>query len=278
MRGLILATAIAALGIANGSARQQSASRTAPSAPANNSSVKDDNVDPEVIIQKFAAKETEFAEARGNYTYRQTVKLQELDPNGNPETGRWDLIEDIIFTPEGKRMSKVVYAPVQSLQHIILTPEDVQDLRDVQPFVLTSKDVGLYNIKYLGREKIDEVGTFKFEVSPKKMVAGKRYFQGTIWVDDRDLQIVKTYGKGVGIVKKGNEFPMFETYREQIDGKYWFPTYTHADDTLHFPGGEDQRISMTVKYQDYKRYEGKSTITYGSPVDSTTTPPATKKK
>jgi hypothetical protein len=277
MRGFVLAAAIAALGMAGGAAHQgaapNAASKIAPAA-----SASQDNLDPEVIVQKFAAKEAEFQDARNNYTYRQTVKLQELDFNGNPEIGHWDLVEDIIFTPEGKRMSKVVWAPVQNLQHIVLTREDEQDLRDVQPFVLTTKDVGLYDIKYTGREQIDEIGTYKFDVKPKKMVAGKRYFQGTIWVDDRDFQIVKTYGKGVGIVKKGNEFPMFETYREQIDGKYWFPTYTRADDTLHFPEGLDQRIRMTVRYQDYKRYEGKSTITYGNPVDdSKSAVPAAKK-
>ena len=89
-------------------------------------------------------------------------------------------------------------------------------------------------------------------------------------MDDRDLQIVKTYGKGVGDrsgSSSDNQFPKFETYREQIDGKYWFPTYTHADDTLHFKDGESQRIRMIVKYQDYKRYEGKSTIKFGDVVD-----------
>jgi hypothetical protein len=104
------------------------------------------------------------------------------------------------------------------------------------------------------------------------MERGKRYFEGEIWVDDKDMQIVKTYGKGVGIVAKGNEFPKFETYREQIDGKYWFPTYTHADDTLHFPNGENVHIRMTVKYQDYKKFVGRSTITYGKTVDDTTPP------
>jgi hypothetical protein len=266
MRGLVLVAAIAALGIANGAADQNAAPKNAPTA-----SASQDKVDPDVIIQKFAAKEAEFQEARNNYTWRQTVKMQELDSGGNPEAGRWDLIEDILFTPDGKRTSKVIWAPVVSLQHIQLDSGDEQDLRDVQPFVLTTKDVGLYDISYSGREKIDEIGTYKFDVKPKKLVAGKRYFQGTIWVDDRDFQIVKTYGKGVGIVKKGHEYPFFETYREQIDGKYWFPTYTHADDTLHFPDGENQRISMTVKYQDYKKFEGKSTITYGGAVDDKTT-------
>jgi hypothetical protein len=115
------------------------------------------------------------------------------------------------------------------------------------------------------------------------MVQGKRYFEGQIWVDDRDLQIVKTYGKGVGLLKRGsdNQFPKFETYREQVDGKYWFPTYTIANDTLHFQNGP-QRIKMTVKYEDYKRFEGKSTIKFGDVVDETApkpdaTKPETKK-
>ena len=240
-------------------------------------------VNTDEIIQKFAAKEAEFQEARNNYTYQQHVKLEELDVSGNPTGGKWEEVDDIIFTPENKRMEKVVYAPVVNLQHIQLTPEDIRDLRDVQPFVLTTKDIGEYAVTYIGPEKIDEIGTYSFSVKPKKIVPGKRYFEGTIWVDDRDLQIVKTFGKGVGELKRGSSknqaFPRFETYREQIDGKYWFPTYTHADDTLHF-ANENVRIRMTVRYQDYKKYEGRSTITYGGVVDNpkTTTPPPTKKK
>ena len=225
------------------------------------------SVDPEQIIQKFAAKEAEFRDARNNYTYRQSVKLEELDGGGNPTGGKWEVVEDIIFSPEGKRMEKVVYAPVISLRNILLTPQDQQDLRDVQPFVLTTTEIPEYDIRYLGREKLDEIGTYSFAVKPKKMVNGKRYFEGQIWVDDRDLQIVKTYGKGVGVKKGDDAYPRFETYREQIDGKYWFPTYTRADDTLRFKSGESQRVRMVVKYQDYKKYEGKSTIKYGDVVD-----------
>jgi hypothetical protein len=261
MRGIVLSVAFAAV--------------CAPVWAANPAG---DNVNPQQIIEKFAAKETEFAEARNNYTYRQSVKLEELDPSGNPSGGKWELVEDIIFTPEGRRMEKVVYAPVPTLRNILLTPEDEQDLRNVQPFVLTTSEIPEYEIVYLGREKVDEIGTYVFSVKPKKLVQGKRYFEGQIWVDDRDLQIVKTYGKGVGVIKRGgdNQFPKFETYREQIDGKYWFPTYTRADDTLHFKSGENQRIRMIVRYQDYKRYEGKSTIHYGDVVDNP--PPATKKQ
>jgi uncharacterized pyridoxamine 5'-phosphate oxidase family protein len=240
-----------------------------------------DNVDVANIIREFAAKEKQFAEARNNYTYRQTVKMEECDPSGNPTGGRWEQISDIIFSPEGRRMEKVVWAPVPNLQNILLTPEDMQDLIYVQPFVLTSDDVNEYDIDYIGREKVDEIGTYVFAVKPKKMVKGKRYFAGQIWVDDRDLQIVKTYGKGVGVRHGDDQYPRFETYREQIDGKYWFPTYTHADDTLNFKD-MSQRIKLVIRYQDYKHYEGKSSIKFGDVVDdkttTTTTPPATKKK
>jgi hypothetical protein len=228
------------------------------------------DINPLEVIQKFAAKEAEFSEARNNYTYRQTVKLQVLDSGGNPTREEWTEVDDIIFSPDGKRMEKVVYAPVPTLQQIQMTPEDVQDLRNVQPFVLTTTEIRDYTIDYLGPEKVDEIGCYVFSVKPKKLDPGKRFFEGQIWVDDRDLQIVKSYGKGVGELKRGSSknqaFPRFETYREQIDGKYWFPTYTHAEDTLHFKDS-NVRIRMTVKYQDYKHYEGRSTIKYGDVVN-----------
>jgi hypothetical protein len=239
------------------------------------------SVAPEEIIRKFAAKEAEFSEARGNYTYRQTVKLLELDPGGGQTGGKWELVEDIIFSPEGKRSAKVVYAPVVSLRNLILTPSDEQDLRDVQPFVLTTKEIPEYDIQYLGKQNADEIPCYVFAVKPKKMAQGKRYFEGQIWVDDRDLQIVKTYGKGVGVRHGDEQFPRFETYREQIDGKYWFPTYTRADDVLHFKD-MNQRVKMTVKYENYKKFEGRSTIRFGDVIDEKgkpsgqpTTPPAT---
>jgi hypothetical protein len=157
-----------------------------------------------------------------------------------------------------------VHAPVPSLHNILLTPQDEQDIRDVQPFVLTSAELPNYYVRYLGREQLDEISTYSFAVKPKKMEQGKRYFEGIVWVDDKDLQIVKTFGRGIGLLKRNedNQFPKFETYREQIDGKYWFPTYTIANDTLHFKDN-DQRIRQTVKYEDYKQFKSDINIKYG---------------
>ena len=214
------------------------------------------------IIQKFAARETEFSKARENYTYRQTARIQELDPGGTT-TGRWEMVSDIVFNGEGKRAEHVVNAPVPSLHNIILTPEDMEDLKNVQPFVLTSEDISEYNVRYLGHQQVDEVPCYVFAVKPKQMNPLKRYFEGEIWVDDKDLQIVKTYGRGVGNSKnaKGQQFPKFETYREQIDGKYWFPTYTYAKDTLNFPEGPIG-LKMVMKYEDYKQFKSDVNIKF----------------
>jgi hypothetical protein len=182
-------------------------------------------------------------------------------------------VSDIVFTPEGKRTERVVHAPVSTLQVILLTPEDEQDLRDVQPFVLTTNEIPNYYVRYLGRETLDEISCYSFAVKPKKMEQGKRYFEGIVWVDDKDLQIVKSYGRGIGLLKRNsdNQFPKFETYREQIDGKNWFPTYTAANDTLNFKD-MSQRIKMTVKYEDYKQFKTDVQIKYDTDEAGKTAP------
>jgi hypothetical protein len=229
------------------------------------------------IISKFAAKEAEFAQARGNYTYRQTARVLSLDSGGTP-TGKWEEVADIVFTPDGKRTEKVIRAPMSTLTAFQLEPADLQDLREVQPFVLTTSELPKYLIRYVGREQLDEISTYAFAVKPKKLEKNKRYFEGQVWVDDKDLQIVKSYGRGVGIKKsEDSQYPKFETYREQVDGKYWFPTYTIANDTLNFPTGA-QRMRLTVKYEDYKQFKSDVVIKYGDTEDPNKTPPPAKKQ
>ena len=213
------------------------------------------------IIQKFAQREEDFKRERDNFTYTQKVVIQELDEDNQPD-GEFRVESDIIFTPDGKRIEHVTYAPQQSLKRILLTQQDMDDVEHVQPFVLTTVELPKYDVKYVGREQIDELGTYVFDVAPKKIEKGQRYFQGRIWVDDRDLQIVKTYGRAEGFKKKNEDsaFPRFETFRENIEGHYWFPTYTRADDVLHFKLS-DVHIRMTIRYENYKRFG--STIKIG---------------
>jgi hypothetical protein len=208
------------------------------------------------IIQKFAAREAEFRTERDNFTYVQDFVVQTIDDNGRAD-GEYHLTSDIIFTPDGKRFEKITYAPLSTLERISLSQQDLDDLKNVQPFVLTTEDAPKYDIAYVGREKLDEIDTYVFDVGPKKIEKNQRYFQGRIWVDDVDLEIVKTYGKAVPDIRKGNNenvFPLFETYRENIEGHYWFPTYTRVDDVLHFRTG-DVHIRAKTHYSDYKRFK-----------------------
>ena len=238
----------------------------------------------EQIIQKFAAKEKEFKIARENYTYRQSLTVQTLD--GDTVNGEYKQVEDILFDDRGKRMEHVVFAPQSSLVGVTMTKEDFDDIQNRMPFVLTSDEIPEYQILYVGKQRIDEIGTYVFDIAPKQIEKNKRYFQGRIWVDDRDFQIVKTYGKNVpdlGVKKRGgqeNLFPNFTTWRDQVDGKYWFPVYTKVDDVLHFSTG-DIHIKQIVKYTDYKRFGANVKITYegqdiGTGKDGKQPPPATQ--
>jgi hypothetical protein len=217
------------------------------------------------IIQKFAAKEKDFKQARENYAYRQSLTVQTLD--GDSVNGEFKEIEDVLFDDKGHRVEHVVFAPQSSLVGIIMTKEDYDDIRNRMPFVLTTDEIPEYQILYVGKQRIDEIGTYVFDVAPKQIEKNKRYFQGRIWVDDKDFQIVKTYGKNVpdiGTKKRGSQenlFPNFTTWRDQVDGKYWFPVYTKVDDVLHFSTG-DIHIKQIVKYTDYKRFGSNVKITY----------------
>src|SRR5580693_8181833 len=223
---------------------------------------------PEEIITRFAAREKLFKEARDHYTYRQDIKVQTRD--GDTVTGEYHEVFDVLFDDKGRRIENVVFAPQSSLDrgNLSLDEGDIQDFRNRLPFVLTSDEIPEYNILYIGQQQEDELHCYVFDIAPKQIVGKKRYFQGRIWVYDQDFQIVKTYGQAVpetkDTKKKGKEehlYPKFTTWRQQIDGKYWFPTYTRADDTLHF-NLNDIHIREVVKYEDYKRFGSSVKILY----------------
>jgi hypothetical protein len=223
----------------------------------------------EEIIRKFAAKESEFQDALNHYTYRRVARVQTVDDD-NKVDGEYYEVDDVIFDPSGRRTEKVVFAPASTLQRVMMSPSDLQDIQHGYPFVLTTADVGQYNIKYVGRQKVDDVDCYVFEVNPKQIEKGKRYLDGRIWVDATDLQIVVTDGRMVpDDTRKGKEdlHPPFMTWRAQVDGHYWFPVYTKGEGVLHFAGGngymaQDVHIRDVIKYTDYKRFGSTSKILY----------------
>jgi hypothetical protein len=223
---------------------------------------------PQQIIDKFAAREEIFRQARNNYLYTQDITVQELD--GNTVSGEFRLVQEITYDDKGARIENVTFAPQNTLRQLSLSREDYEDFRYKMAFIMTTSDLPQYNLLYVGQQHQDEIETYVFDVAPKTFAKGQRYFQGRIWVDNRDFQIVKSCGKTVPDIiankkKKKNAqenlSPKFVTYREQIDGKYWFPTYIKADDTLHF-SNNDVHMREIIKLTNYKRFGSKTRIIY----------------
>ena len=226
-------------------------------------------IPPEQIIHQFAAKESEFQQALNHYTYRRTAKVQTIDDD-NKVDGEYYEVDDVIFDPGGARTEKVVFAPQNTLERVHMSPSDLQDIQRCYPFVLTAEDIGQYDVKFVGRQKVDEIDCYVFDVSPKVIEKKKRYLLGRIWVDTTDMQIVVTNGRMVpDDTRKNNEdlHPPFMTWRQQVDGHYWFPVYTKGEGILHFSGGsgymaQDVHMRDTIKYTDYKQFGADIKIIY----------------
>jgi len=226
-------------------------------------------IPPEQIIHQFAAKESEFQQALNHYTYRRTAKVQTIDDD-NKVDGEYYEVDDVIFDPGGARTEKVVFAPQNTLERVQMSPSDLQDIQRGYPFVLTAEDIGQYDVKFVGRQKVDEIDCYVFDVSPKVIEKKKRYLLGRIWVDTTDMQIVVTNGRMVpDDTRKNNEdlHPPFMTWRAQVDGHFWFPVYTKGEGVLHFAGGsgylaQDVHMRDTIKYSDYKRFGSSFKIIY----------------
>ena len=222
------------------------------------------------IVKKFGERESLFAKARENYTFRQSVKVDTISEETNRIDGEYQQVTDITFNDAGKREEHVVFAPANTLERVLMTPADFDEIEHRLPFILTTEDQPKYNIDYLGRQRVDELDTYVFAVAPKTFEKKQHYFQGKVWVDQQDLQIVLINGKTVPQdTRPGHEDlqPPFTTYYEQVDGKYWFPTYTKAEGNLHFSASngalsQDVHMRNVVKFTDYKQYHTSARIIY----------------
>ena len=243
-----------------GNAAAQTRSQSATPSGVQNTSQGE--LTPEQIIEKFAAKEEEFYNAWMQYTYTQTANIRVLSVDGAPQREGMTIVYEVVFNDDGSREVKLVRSSGR-LRAVQFTPEDKEVIQNINPFALTKSELPLYNLKYEGKEKADELDCYVFSVSPKSTKGGRMYFKGKIWVDDQDLQVVKTIGRPVPQTRE-NQFPEFETIRQVIDEKYWFPVWTHADSKLRFPG-QEVRIEETITYGNYRRFGSKATIRYDTP-------------
>jgi hypothetical protein len=219
---------------------------------------------PPNLVRLIAARETETAQAQSNYTYRQTVTLDEMSSSGAIE-GTYREIRDIIFSPAQERTEQMVGKPFATLTHLKLTDEDYRDMREVQPFLLTKDQAFLYQTEFRGEETMDGVDCFVVQIQPRQILEGQRLFDGMLWVSKKDYSVIRSEGQAVPQIhtlKSENLFPHFTTLRQKVEGDYWFPVMTYGDDTLYFRGGA-QRVRLSIRYSEYHRFGADSKITFG---------------
>jgi hypothetical protein len=219
---------------------------------------------PANLTRLVAARETETAQVQSNYTYRQTVTLDELTSSGFAE-GTYREVRDIIFSPAQERVERMVGKPFATLTHLKLTDEDYRDMREIQPFLLTKDQAFLYETQFRGEENMDGVDCFVVQIRPRQILDGQRLFDGMLWVSKKDYSVIRSEGQAVPQIhtlKNENLFPHFTTLRQKVEGDYWFPVTTYGDDTLFFRGGA-QRVRLTIRYSEYHRFGADSKITYG---------------
>jgi hypothetical protein len=237
--------------------------------------VEPPSLPPDEIIRKFVAKEDQFASVRPTFAAKKTVRINEYDHSGNI-VGEFLQVSEVTRMPDGRVVNKMLEHPQSTLHAFALQPEDVKELDRIPQFPMNSSQVAKYDLKYIGTEKIDEIDTYIFKVTPKSVDRAHSYLDGIVWVDTQYLEVVKTYGKWVnelGDVKFAQmPFSTFETYRENVDGKYWFPNYTRADETIHVKEG-DFSVRLVVKWTDFKPLPDKVSDTAAAPAGAQTSSP-----
>ena len=217
-------------------------------------------------MRRIAHQETATQAARAQYDYRQTVVFAELNAQG-AETGEYREVRDVILSPEHERTERMIGKPLMTLQRLKLTEEDFQDIRGIQPFVLTEDQLWNYETKFRGDETMDGVDCWVLEVHPRQILQGQRLFDGMLWADKKDYSVVRIEGQALPQIlsrKSENLFPHFTTVRDLIDGRHRFPVYTYADDVLPFASGP-LRVRLTIRYSQYKRFGAQSLIHFEKP-------------
>src|SRR5215469_16767523 len=207
------------------------------------------------IIKRFSQKEDEYLAMRTHFYYKKTIRVEEFGPDGQP-SGQYVLVLEPARDADGKFYEKVAQRPESTMHHFYLRSEDLEGLQRIPAFPLTTAQLANYNLKYLGKEQVDEVDCYIFQVKPKVVQRQKAFFDGVVWVDAKYLEVVKTYGQwmtdlGPMHMVADLPFSLFETYRENVAGKYWFPNYSRSDDTADVKGHQIP-VRIVIKWTDFK--------------------------
>lgn len=219
---------------------------------------------PKDLLKQVAAAGTRFEKERERYSFRQTFHFREIDRAGRP-AGDYIEVREVDFGPDGERLETFLKGPINRLRRIRMTEEDFRDLREMQPFVITEDSLWLYETRHQGEETVGDRRCHVYRIRPRQVLEGQRLLDGQIWIDQETLQVVQAGGQPLPQhygTESSNLFARFVTFYEPIDGEFWFPVKTVADDALPFPSGV-QRVRYEIVFDRYKRFSADSSVRFG---------------
>ncbi len=215
---------------------------------------------PEEVLRRAAANEEKLRAIEKEYTYRQQIEAQTMGEGGSVR-GQMHRVSEITYDDLGNRVERILEFPPSRLMAALgVMKPDFKSFLGVDPFFLTTGELQRYKIKFVERQKIDDINTFAFDLSPAEEIKRNRSkdkdppFAGRVWIDDQDFQVVKVVGRAVTHKESSEQYPKFEYYREYVDGKYWLPSFAYVDDVIVFTR-YDLPIKMKFSYSNYRRVQ-----------------------
>ncbi len=209
---------------------------------------------PEAVLQAAAQKGKQLVEALRGYTYYAELTLQTVS-QADVITGKYFRFSQLSYDRDGNRQEKVFENTSTLPKEAHIGTNAAYNLIRVYQFVITPETLNQYELTFVGREKIDELNTYVFDVKPKVKMpdpekSPDRFLKGRVWIDDQDLQVVKVAGQALP-EQTAHRTPKFETYFQNYD-QYWFPAYTTADDEIRV-GNRLSRVIVKVRFTSYKK-------------------------
>ena len=209
---------------------------------------------PSETLAIAAEKGKQLLAALRGYTYYAELTIETVS-QADIVTGKYYRFSQISFDRDGNRQEKIFDNTSTLPEAVYIGTNAANNLTRVYQFIVSPETLSQYEFNYVGREKIDELNTYVFDVKPKVKLpdpdkSNERFLKGRVWIDDQDLCVVKVAGEALP-EQSAHRTPRFETYFQNYD-KYWFPAYASADDTVRMRG-HSTRVIVKVRFTSYKK-------------------------
>jgi hypothetical protein len=213
---------------------------------------------PQDILQAAAENGKLTLAALREYTYYTQLTIETVS-QADTITGRFYRLTEFSFDRDGNRYEKVIETTSTLPEDVHIGATSANNLIRIYQFMLTPETLAQYDFNYIGREQLDELSTYVFDLEPKAKMPGPeknqdRYLRGRVWIDDQDICLVKVAGEAP-LDAKTRTTPRFETYF-QNEGKLWFPAYSSADDRVK-SGKYLARVIVKLRFTGYKKVKSK---------------------